>query len=334
MEKTFNYTYVTTNLINGKKYIGDHSTDNLDDGYLGSGNLFTKKVNEYGRENFKKEIIEFFDTKQAAFDAQEKWINQYDTLVPNGYNISPKGGHNVSGCWNEISLEKKRKSVKKFYDEHPEIVEDIRQKLIGIKRSNKTKRILSESKKGEKNPMYGKSSPRKGAQLSKDQKEKLSNLYKGKTYEERYGKKKAKEIREKLKGASSHMKGKKHSEVSREKMSKSHIGIKRSPFSDEHKEKIRQSNLGKKHSQETIEKLKEIQKGPRPYRRCMYILTSPEGIKYEIETRKKVYEFIAEHRLSQRKIMANINKGVIIEKNFNYLKETSKKTLGWKIQKN
>lgn len=66
----------------------------------------------------------------------------------------------------------------------------------------------------------------------------------------------------------------------------------------------------------------------------MYILTSPEGINYEIETRKKVYEFIAEHKLSQRKIMTNINKGVITEKNFNYLKETSKKTLGWKIQKN
>jgi len=30
------YTYITTNLINGKQYVGDHSTDNLNDEYLGS----------------------------------------------------------------------------------------------------------------------------------------------------------------------------------------------------------------------------------------------------------------------------------------------------------
>jgi group I intron endonuclease len=155
-KKKYHYVYVTTNLKNGKKYVGDHSTDNLDDGYLGSGNLFTEKVKEYGKNNFQKEIIEFFNTKIEAFKEQEKWINEHNTLVPNGYNISPTGGHNVSKCWNELSLKKKRKSVKKFYDEHPEVIENIRQKITGIKRSEETKMKLRMQKIGEKNPMYGK----------------------------------------------------------------------------------------------------------------------------------------------------------------------------------
>jgi group I intron endonuclease len=120
-KKKYNYVYITINLINKKQYVGDHSTNNLDDGYLGSGNLFTQKVKEYKRENFKKEIIEFFDTKQEAFNAQEKCINEYNTLVPNGYNISPKGGHFLSGSMSE-----------------------------------ETKKKLSESQKGEKNGMFGK----------------------------------------------------------------------------------------------------------------------------------------------------------------------------------
>lgn len=70
MEKTFNFVYITTNLINGKKYIGDHSTNNINDNYLGSGKLLHKKILEYGKENFKREILEFFNTKQESFNAQ------------------------------------------------------------------------------------------------------------------------------------------------------------------------------------------------------------------------------------------------------------------------
>ena len=117
MEKKFNFVFVTTNLINGKQYIGDHATNRLNDKYLGSGRPYFKSaLKKYNKENFERKILEFFPTKQQAFDAQEKWIIEYNTLIPNGYNLSPKGGHNVSGCWNIESKKKLGKFCHFFSD--------------------------------------------------------------------------------------------------------------------------------------------------------------------------------------------------------------------------
>lgn len=114
MEKKYHFVYITTNLINGKQYIGDHSTSNLEDTYLGSGKaVFIPAVNKYGKENFKREILEFFDTKENAFTAQEKYIKKYNTLVPNGYNVDPIGGHGTNGGYmSKESREKLSNSLK------------------------------------------------------------------------------------------------------------------------------------------------------------------------------------------------------------------------------
>lgn len=50
------YIYMTTNLINGKKYIGQHK-GKVNDSYLGSGTTITKAIQKYGKENFKKDIL-------------------------------------------------------------------------------------------------------------------------------------------------------------------------------------------------------------------------------------------------------------------------------------
>ena len=164
MEKKYNFVYLITNIIDGKQYIGDHSTnnENLDKYYLGSGRPYlTNAFHAHGKKNFKRVILEFFPSKDEAFKAQEKYIQKYNTLAPNGYNISPKGGHGVNGCMSEETKEKIRvKNTGKKRSE--ETREKQRQKKLGTKRSEEAKRKTSEtfqingSKKKEKHHMWGK----------------------------------------------------------------------------------------------------------------------------------------------------------------------------------
>lgn len=101
-DKKYHYVYLITNTINGKQYIGYHSTDNLDDGYMGSGKLLSKAFLKYNKEKFKKEILEHFNSRYKAFKAQKKYIEKYNTIVPNGYNLHKGGGRNPLALFDSI----------------------------------------------------------------------------------------------------------------------------------------------------------------------------------------------------------------------------------------
>lgn len=89
--KKYNFVYKTTNLINGKIYIGVHSTNNLDDGYLGSGNLIVQSIKKYGKENFSREILEYFDTREEAYFKESEIVSSEFILRDNVYNITEGG---------------------------------------------------------------------------------------------------------------------------------------------------------------------------------------------------------------------------------------------------
>ena len=128
--------YKTTNLINQKYYIGVHKTETKDfDGYFGSGKNLKRSILKYGIENFIRETIQQFDTKELAFIAERLYLEQIDDL--NCYNIA-EGGH---GGYTEYTDERNKK---------------ISNKITGIKRSEQTKnkhRLNKQGKyKAETNP--------------------------------------------------------------------------------------------------------------------------------------------------------------------------------------
>jgi hypothetical protein len=75
-EKQYHFIYKTTNKINGKYYVGMHSTDNLNDGYLGSGYKLRRSINKHGGENFKIEILEFLSNRSSLKVREKELVNE------------------------------------------------------------------------------------------------------------------------------------------------------------------------------------------------------------------------------------------------------------------
>lgn len=83
----YHYLYKITNLINGHFYYGIHSTNNLDDGYMGSGTCLHEAYEKYGIENFQKEILKFKDTREEISNLEREIVNIDLVKDQNCYNI-------------------------------------------------------------------------------------------------------------------------------------------------------------------------------------------------------------------------------------------------------
>ena len=79
--------YKTTNLVNGKIYIGKHITEDPNDRYLGSGHLFYKAVRKYGVKNFKKEVLFIFDNEEEMLDKERELVNEEFIKDDSNYNL-------------------------------------------------------------------------------------------------------------------------------------------------------------------------------------------------------------------------------------------------------
>ena len=89
----FGYIYLTTNLINGKKYIGRRKSEVfLGNRYLGSGIHLKRAVKKYGKENFSVEFIESADTFNDLVELERYYIRLSDAVNCDMYYNQSYGG--------------------------------------------------------------------------------------------------------------------------------------------------------------------------------------------------------------------------------------------------
>lgn len=157
---------------------------------------FARAIQKYGWDNFEHEIIASNLTKEEADNFEKILIKKLDTM-------NSKFGYNCKDGGSNGSL------------------------------SEETRKKISESNKGSKNHMYGKT-------MSEEHRKKISEAHKGMIVPEETRKK----ISESLKGENSYMYGRHHSEETKKKLSELNKG---KTLSEEHKNKIRESVRGEKH---------------------------------------------------------------------------------------
>lgn len=99
--------YKTTNTLNGKTYIGQDSNNNPN--YYGSGLKIKRAIKKYGKENFKKEILEECDNITQLNSREIYWIAKLNTTDrKTGYNISIGGAEGDREKGRKILIEKGR----------------------------------------------------------------------------------------------------------------------------------------------------------------------------------------------------------------------------------
>ena len=87
-----------------------HSTNDVDDGYLGSGIYLGRSINKHGLENHDCEKLEFLETRKKLKEREAEIVNEElinDSLCMN----LALGGGGGSGCFTKEQLQKGGKNA-------------------------------------------------------------------------------------------------------------------------------------------------------------------------------------------------------------------------------
>jgi group I intron endonuclease len=209
--------YKTTNLLNGKIYIGQDTNNNPN--YMGSGKIIRDAIKKYGKSSFTKEILEECETIEHLNEREIYWISLFNSTDNKiGYNIL-SGGLGSKG-----------------FKQSPEVIEKIRENS----NSDSFKKIMASAEVSSKiSEGQLKSERKKELHASVEYREKMSRSLKGRIITDEQRKK----ISESLKGrkkTDEHIKNLSASLKNSEKLKGEN-----NPF------------YGMKHSEEAIDRIRE-----------------------------------------------------------------------------
>lgn len=107
--KPCGFIYITTHLVDGKRYVGKCSYGKRNwETYLGSGIRLRRAISKYGKEQFRRDIIEECATIDILNERERYWIDYYDAVRSDSfYNIASGGdGGNVIAGYTEEERQK------------------------------------------------------------------------------------------------------------------------------------------------------------------------------------------------------------------------------------
>jgi group I intron endonuclease len=132
----YHYIYCTTNLLNGKNYIGQRKQDSLkSDKYFGSGTYLRRAIKKYGVLNFEKYILEVCENTEQANFLEKLYIRFYRLGNKAEYNITDGGQGTIGYIFTD---EVKRKIGEKSKGN---------KNMLGKHHSEETKKRIKETMK-------------------------------------------------------------------------------------------------------------------------------------------------------------------------------------------
>ena len=163
------YCYITVNLINGKKYIGSHISENLNDKYLGSGVILNKAIKKYGKENFKRYILAEVDSSNMMKELEEYYIEYYNAYTSSHFYNATKYAAGITKFPEDKKINISKANKKNKYNLGKKHTSKTLQKMsnikLGKKLSQETKDKIGESKRGNQYAL--------GNKFTKEQKNKI-----------------------------------------------------------------------------------------------------------------------------------------------------------------
>lgn len=145
----YGYIYLTTNLINNKKYIGRRkSSIFLGTNYLGSGKHLKKAIIKYGKENFSVILLEECQTYDECVLREMYYIKLFNAVESSLYYNASYGGYNEGFVKGDKNIACSPEARKKNSEAHK-----------GKKMSAEFKAKQSELHKGKPSGMLGHTQP-------------------------------------------------------------------------------------------------------------------------------------------------------------------------------
>lgn len=164
----FYTVYKITNNITKSIYIGKHQSENLEDGYFGSGKILRRSINKHGKENFTKEILFIFNSEQEMNEKEKELVTEEFCKRKDTYNLC-EGGRGGFSYLNRTGL-----NISENQRRSRTLLNQITPPTRGIKLSEARKNHLSKHMK-ENNPLGF-----KNKNHSEESKLKMSNSKKDK----------------------------------------------------------------------------------------------------------------------------------------------------------